>query len=482
MLSVALSLLFRSISFNAVNRPTHRGVSHTPFLVFAGIVGLSVVFFFIFSAGSLRRTPKPVATPGGPKPAEISPPAAPSVIPAVPVVPVVAPAPASKTTAGIPQAKSKSYSTAEALLSALAARIDAGDQDAVAKIAGSGPRTAFLMRLSTECGWRVSPEAPWKDAGAMSAVSRYELNLKSSSASQPAPAGPVVVDIERTQTEGWKVKALRFDPALVAQVNSMAVSAGTVSDAAVLTDAPDPLDQARRFLSSVLSHDFKAARGFTDPAGVTHERLAGICIVFEEGEYRIAEKRPVVVTAGTNESAWAIVKIRSDKQNLDSEVGLEMARSPGGEWRIHALDFNRMLESYVQASGAGKVFYSPLVKSAKGGESIVVYFEFDRAELHARALHQMDIIASLLKSDPARKMRITGHTDALGSDDYNARLSAARARNVHARLLELGVAAEQIETIGFGSKEPLDPNRLADGKDNPEGRSRNRRTEIYLDF
>jgi outer membrane protein OmpA-like peptidoglycan-associated protein len=112
----------------------------------------------------------------------------------------------------------------------------------------------------------------------------------------------------------------------------------------------------------------------------------------------------------------------------------------------------------------------------------VLYFEFDQAELHPRGLHQLDIIAGLLKSDPARKMRITGHTDALGTDDYNARLSAARAKNVNNRLIELGVAGAQIETIGFGSKAPLDPDKLADGTDNPEGRSRNRRTEIYLDF
>ena len=188
------------------------------------------------------------------------------------------------------------------------------------------------------------------------------------------------------------------------------------------------------------------------------------------------------MTAGTADSAWAIVKVRSDKQNLDSEVGITLQRTPAGEWRVQALDFNKMLESYVQATGGGSVFYSPLVKSAKGGESIVLYFEFDKAELHPRALHQLDIISSLLKSDPARKMRITGHTDALGADDYNARLSATRAKNVHARLLELGVSATQIETSGVGSKIPLELDKRPDGSDNPDGRSRNRRTEIYLDF
>jgi outer membrane protein OmpA-like peptidoglycan-associated protein len=350
------------------------------------------------------------------------------------------------------------------------------------KLTGPGLRTRFLLTLLTEGSWGLPPGEPWTEAGAMAGINRYELKLEPAAPATVAPAGPVTMDIERTKTEGWKVKALRFDAALVAQAASILKPKGITVDAAALTDPPDALDQARRFLTGVLSHDFKAARSITDQVKVTHERLAGMCIVFEEGEYHIAAKRPVVVTAGTENTAWAIIKVRSDKQDLESEVGLEMERSPAGVWSIHALDFNKMLESYVKATGTGNVFYSPIVKSAKGGESIVLYFEFDKSELHPRALHQLDIIASLLKSDPARKMRITGHSDALGTDDYNVRLSAVRAKNVRARLLELGVSATQIVTAGVGSKAPLDPDRRADGSDNPDGRSRNRRTEIYLDF
>jgi len=442
-------------------------------------VGLSVVFFFIFSAGSFGKRddpPAPAPAPVVRKPSLPGGPSAPSTasIPANP----------GETPAGIPQVNA--FASPEALLSELAARLTAGDFASVEKLTAASdsttPRIAFLKHLLTDCGWRVAGANPWADAGSITGVSRRELKLEPSSPGSAKPAGTAMADIERVSGAGWKVKSWRFSPALIAQATALLTTKSIAVSAPALTDPPDPLDQARHFLTNVLGHDFKAARSITEAAGVTHEKLAGMCIVFEEGEYRIAATRPVVVTAGTADSAWAIVKVRSDKENLDSEVGLEMQRTAAGEWRIHALDFNNMLESYVKASGGGAVFYSPLVKSAKGGESIVLYFEFDKAELHPRALHQLDIISSLLKSDPARKMRITGHTDALGSDDYNARLSASRARNVHARLLELGVAATQIETIGFGNKAPLDADKRADGTDNPEGRSRNRRTEIYLDF
>ena len=407
-----------------MNRPAATGSTHTPILVFAGIVGLSVVFFFIFSLGSFGRKEAPAEPP--PEPAPVARPAPAQSGPAS--VPIVTPALTGGTPAGIPQVSS--FASLEALLAELATRLASGDFTSIEKLAGTpetaAPRVAFLKHLLTDCGWRIAPANPWADAGSITGVSRRELKLEPATPDAAQPAGAAMADIERVSGAGWKVKAWRFDPALLTQASALLAAKSITVPASALTDPPDPLDQARHFLANVLGHDFKAARGITDHAGVTHEKLAGICIVFEEGEYRVAASRPVVVTAGTADSAWAIVKVRSEKENLDSEVGLEMQRTAAGEWRIHALDFNKMLESYVQASGSGAVFYSPIVKSAKGGESIVLYFEFGKAELHPRALHQLDIISGLLKSDPARKMRITGHTDAIGSDDYNARLSAAK--------------------------------------------------------
>jgi outer membrane protein OmpA-like peptidoglycan-associated protein len=94
----------------------------------------------------------------------------------------------------------------------------------------------------------------------------------------------------------------------------------------------------------------------------------------------------------------------------------------------------------------------------------------------------MEIVAGLLKSDSARKLQISGHTDSQGTADYNLTLSRQRAEIATSTLKQLGVNAAQIIETGLGSTLPLDPNRRQDGTDNPEGRSRNRRTEIYLDF
>jgi OOP family OmpA-OmpF porin len=458
----------------AVHRPTARGSTHTPILVFAGIVGLSVVFFFIFSAGSLGRKPPP---PSAPPPATQTRAAAPSP------APTVAPPPQIQQPAGPPAAAS--FASLETLLEGLTARLRAEDFDSVEKLTEDhhrkNERLAYLKHVLTRCGWRVAAADPWIDAGSITGVTRKQLKLEPATPDAAVPAGAVLADFGRVQGEGWKVKTWRFDAALLTQTKALAPEGGTPPSSS-LTETPDALDTARTFFGGVIGHDFKTARSVTDSAGVTHEKLAGLCIVLEEGGYRMVGRPPVRITAANDKTAWAIVKFRSDSQNLENEMGLEMERTPAGEWRVRAINFSEMLESFVKASGTGKVFYSPIVKSAKGGESIVLYFEFDRAELHPRALNQLDIIAGLLKTDPARKISITGHTDAVGSDNYNVRLSAARAKNVSERLLALGVPAAQIETKAIGSAVPLDPDKRADGSDNPEGRSRNRRTEIFLDF
>jgi outer membrane protein OmpA-like peptidoglycan-associated protein len=53
---------------------------------------------------------------------------------------------------------------------------------------------------------------------------------------------------------------------------------------------------------------------------------------------------------------------------------------------------------------------------------------------------------------------------------------------VKQQLVALGVPSDQVETTGLGKAQPLGPNQKADGSDDPAGRSRNRRAEIFLDF
>ena len=298
------------------------------------------------------------------------------------------------------------------------------------------------------------------------------------------PGLEMEVDVRRDDERGWCAAAVHFPEPLREAVVAV-LGAGSVP---AVIDHPaggqdDPLTITGSFLRAVWQQDYAMARRVTDAERVTREKVAGLCILFEEGEYAIADQRPFSATVAGPDSAWVIVKVRSARTGQESEFGLELAKRPEGDWRVAGVNFSKMLAGYAAASGADEgVAYAPIVKTPSGGESLVVYFDFNEVGLGARAQRQLEIVANLLRDDPQRKLRLSGHTDAVGSDAYNRQLSAARAFAVKNALAALGVSGDQVVTEGLGTLRPLDPNTKPDGSDNPEGRSRNRRTEIFLDF
>lgn len=110
-----------------------------------------------------------------------------------------------------------------------------------------------------------------------------------------------------------------------------------------------------------------------------------------------------------------------------------------------------------------------------------VLFDFDSAALKPEAGATLDRIAEALVLAGERRVTIRGHTDARGEDDYNLDLSLRRAAAVRDYFVNArGLGSQRFEAIGLGESEPVAPNELPDGSDDPEGRQRNRRVEIVL--
>ena len=105
-----------------------------------------------------------------------------------------------------------------------------------------------------------------------------------------------------------------------------------------------------------------------------------------------------------------------------------------------------------------------------------IEFAFDSAELTAEAMRDLDGEAAAL-NDPqltAAQLTLEGHTDAVGSEDYNLRLSERRATAVVAYLAGRGVARERLRAAGYGEQRLLPA--FAPGDD------RQRRVEIVRSF
>ncbi len=109
-----------------------------------------------------------------------------------------------------------------------------------------------------------------------------------------------------------------------------------------------------------------------------------------------------------------------------------------------------------------------------------VHFEFDKSGLTGKAKEELNQYVGLLQKYPELKLKLIGHTDALGSDAYNQKLSERRANSVVSFLLTQGIEKNRLEAIGKGEKEFIAVNSNPDGTDNPEGRKYNRRVDILV--
>jgi outer membrane protein OmpA-like peptidoglycan-associated protein len=103
-----------------------------------------------------------------------------------------------------------------------------------------------------------------------------------------------------------------------------------------------------------------------------------------------------------------------------------------------------------------------------------ILFDFDSSELTSTAQFNLTRLAQSLADYPNSSILIVGHTDSVGNDDYNLRLSQRRADAAALYLTREAVAADRIETVGRGETEPVASNET------DAGRAENRRVEVAI--
>ena len=103
-----------------------------------------------------------------------------------------------------------------------------------------------------------------------------------------------------------------------------------------------------------------------------------------------------------------------------------------------------------------------------------IYFEFNSSELLTVSYIQLDSLYNILAEKPSLRIEIRGHTDNIGSEGYNKKLSVERAASVYNYLLEKGIPKTRMKYRGFGPNVPVADNSTE------EGRDLNRRVEIFI--
>jgi OmpA-OmpF porin, OOP family len=99
-------------------------------------------------------------------------------------------------------------------------------------------------------------------------------------------------------------------------------------------------------------------------------------------------------------------------------------------------------------------------------------FDFNKATLTAEGRAHVDHAIQVMRENPTIRVSVEGHTDSVGSDGYNMKLSQRRAATVRDYMVSHGIAAGRLTTKGYGKTHPIATNSTA------EGRAENRRVEI----
>lgn len=144
-------------------------------------------------------------------------------------------------------------------------------------------------------------------------------------------------------------------------------------------------------------------------------------------------------------------------------------------YRIHIAQLG--YETYATDIASIADSMNIVLKPIKKGDIVIVnhlFFANNSTRILAESEAALNDLKTFLTENPQLRIRIVGHTDNVGSDQFNLKLSEGRAQSVKDALVKRGVAPERIETLGMGKRQPIATN------DTEEGRAQNRRVELVI--
>ena len=179
---------------------------------------------------------------------------------------------------------------------------------------------------------------------------------------------------------------------------------------------------------------------------------------------------------GTSELCWRDSSWTPATANADCDGALKPAAAPAPAPAPMAAP----APAPAPAPAAAKpVVVAPVVvPAAPVSEKVTfaadTFFDFDKAVLKPEAKAKLDDLVGKTSAVALEVIIAVGHTDAVGTDSYNQKLSVQRSEAVKAYLVGKGIEKNRVYTEGKGEKQPVADNKTA------EGRSKNRRVEIEV--
>ena len=245
----------------------------------------------------------------------------------------------------------------------------------------------------------------------------------------------------------------------------------------------DALFVADYFVSALRDLNYETAVSYCMPDQGLVEKIAGLCIMIEGGKFIVSHENPIEILESLENSSVLRIHLDSTNNQKTFNFTIQLSSEYQGQnslWNINKIYLEEAFSSYFSLEDT-KFPFVPVRTDLNTGDCLVVYFDFKSSELSQRSQNQLQILADVLNIIQKSSLKIYGHADEIGSQDFNMNLSIERAFSVKNFLISKGIETSKIDVYGKGESQEWLPNRLASGTDNPIGRSYNRRVEIYLD-
>ena len=131
-------------------------------------------------------------------------------------------------------------------------------------------------------------------------------------------------------------------------------------------------------------------------------------------------------------------------------------------------------EPGVAPDGCPKKYNLVVVTEKKIELKQTVFFDFNKATIKSVSFALLNEVAQAMTDNPKIKVEVQGHTDSVGNDAFNLKLSQSRAESVRTYLIKRGVSSDRMVPKGYGENVPIADNRTE------AGRSQNRRVEFVI--
>jgi OOP family OmpA-OmpF porin len=173
-------------------------------------------------------------------------------------------------------------------------------------------------------------------------------------------------------------------------------------------------------------------------------------------------------------AALATAAVAQNVDNWRSASGDVWKSAAGDCWRDANWTPATAAPGCGAAAPAAPKAAAPVAAASKVTYAADAFFDFDKAVVKPAGKAKLDDLVAKIKGINLEVIIAVGHTDSIGSDAYNQKLSVRRAEAVKAYLVSKGIEKNRVYTEGKGEKQPVASNKTK------EGRAKNRRVEIEV--